>query len=263
MMVKQVIGQAAFVGFAEFKHVYTPKTWLTGWMLRLVSQVVFFGLVGKMAGDRITAEYVLLGNAVTVIAIEATLVITTASLERYQGTYPMLVVSPTNMGLVYLGRGLHWVMAGLGSSALVFALVWALFRPDWNWRVAVFALPCLIVIGLGAYVYGAILAACSLRHYKFRWVYLNFGFMVLMTFCGTNVPRSFLAAPIEWATQVLPLSHGLTAMRTLAAAGPLSDVLGQLGLEVCVAALWAALTLLFFERIASKGRRDGSLNFTS
>ncbi|AJC52655.1 MULTISPECIES: ABC transporter permease [Streptomyces] len=263
MTVKQVIGHAAFVGFAEFKHVYTLKTWLTGWMLRLVSQVVFFGLVGKMAGDHITAEYVLLGNAVTVIAIEATLVITTATLERFQGTYPMLIVSPTNMGLVYLGRGLHWVVAGLGSSVLVFALVWGLFRPDWNWRAAVAALPCLALIGISAYAYGTFLAACSLRHHKFRWLYLNFGFTLLMTFCGANVPRSFWPAPIEWATEVLPLTHGLTAMRTLAAAGPFSDVVGQLGLEVCVAGLWAALTLVFFERIAGKGRRDGSLNFTS
>ncbi|MFI1885945.1 ABC transporter permease [Streptomyces jumonjinensis] len=251
------------MGFAEFKNVYTWKTWLAGWMLRLASQVVFFGLVGKMAGDQVTSEYILLGNVVTVIAIEATLVVTTASLERYQGTYPMLVASPTNMGLVYLGRGLHWVLAGLGSSVLVFTLVWVLFQPDWHWRAAVFSLPCLALIGISSYAYGTFLAAWSLRHYKFGWLYLNFGFMVLMAFCGANVPRSFWPAPIEWSTQVLPLSHGLTAMRTLAADGPLSDVAVQLGLEVCVAALWTALTLLFFERIASKGRRDGSLNFTS
>ncbi|MFB8237943.1 ABC transporter permease [Kitasatospora purpeofusca] len=263
MNLHRVIANAAVVGFAELRTMYRLRTWLFGWVLRLASQVVFFALIGELAGSRATTDYILLGNVVSVIALESTLVITSAALERYQGTYAMLIASPTGMGQVYLGRGLHWIVAGLGSSSVVLVLVGVIFRPDWAWPATLLVPFCLILVGISSYLYGTVLASGALRYFKYRWLFLNLGYLVLMTFGGVNVPVDFWPAPIEWAAQLLPLTHGLAAVRTLTGGGSLATAGGQALLELLVAVVWGSLSMLSFERLASRGRRDGSLNYTS
>jgi ABC-2 type transport system permease protein len=77
-----------------------------------------------------------------------------------------------------------------------------------------------------------------------------------------NVPTSFWPAPVHWLAQVLPLTHGLEAVRNLLDGGSPGSVLLPACLEIACAALWAGLTLLLFEYVAAAGRRDGSLGFS-
>jgi ABC-2 type transport system permease protein len=60
---------------------------------------------------------------------------------------------------------------------------------------------------------------------------------------------------------VLPLTHGLQAIRMLFDVSPLSTVAVQAGLEALVGLGWFALTALTIDRMAEQGRLNGSIEF--
>jgi ABC-2 type transport system permease protein len=93
------------------------------------------------------------------------------------------------------------------------------------------------------------------------WAILNLGYLPIMAFCGVNVPVSFWAPPLQAIAQVLPLTHGLDAIRTVLAGGPATTVLGQVGLEIAVGAGWLAIASWSIGQVARRGVVTGSLEF--
>ena len=87
--------------------------------------------------------------------------------------------------------------------------------------------------------------------------------MAIMALCGVSVPRSVFPAPVRRLTGLLPVTHGLDAIRGVIGSAPAATVLGDLGLEVLVGVGWLALSLLTFKRLAEVGRRNGSIVFSS
>jgi ABC-2 type transport system permease protein len=50
--------KAAFiVGINDFRALYTWRTWLFGWLLRVIFQVLFFALIGRYLGKPATCTY--------------------------------------------------------------------------------------------------------------------------------------------------------------------------------------------------------------
>lgn len=260
MTALRVVGSAAVVGFSELVATFSARTWLAVWLPRIFFQVAFFALLGRLAGDVARADAILLGNAVAVVALDAMFVTTTAATERFQATFPLLVAAPARLGLVYLGRGLHWWCAGVISSVLALAVSAVVFDASWPWWTGLTALPLLALIGLSAYCYACVVASWALRNVKFRTLYPEVAFLLLIAFCGVNVPVSFWPEPVWAVAQVLPLTHGLDAVRGFVGDGP---VLVPVLLEAAVCVGWALVALLSFERVAARGRRDGSIGFTS
>lgn len=250
------------MSFAELPTTYTVRSWTVGWVIRLGSQALFFVLLGRLTGAAGRLEYMLVGNSVAVVAMETMFVSATAVTERFQGTFPLLVVSPSNMGLVYLGRGLHWPASGLASSFAVLSTLSLVFSAPWQWWQVLLTLPLLVLVAVSTYCYACVIAALSLRNVKFRTLYPETGGLLLTAFCGVNVSTSFWPEPLHWLVQILPLTHGLEAVRNLLDSGSPTSVLLPAGLEIACAGLWAGLTLLLFERLAAAGRRDGSLGFS-
>ena len=70
-----------------------------------------------------------------------------------------------------------------------------------------------------------------------------------MTACGVNVPLSYYPRVLEWIVHFLPLTNG-----------PLA-ILGHIALEAAVGLGWMTLAMLSFDRLASRGRLDGSLDY--
>jgi ABC-2 type transport system permease protein len=243
----RVLMAALRVSLFELPTTYTPLSWMTSWLIRSMFQVIFFALLGKFASSDAQAHYILLGNIVAVIALEAMLINTTAQLDLHQGTLPFLVSTPANMGAIYLGRGLQWVVTGTVSSNLVFIIGSFVFPVPWGWWQLLPMTPLLVLIGVGTY----------------GGFFTNLGFLILAVCCGINVPVSAFPAPVGWLAQILPLTHGLEAIRSLINGNGVIVAIPQMLLEFAVAAGWLLLTRLSFQSLTSHGRRDGSLSFAS
>jgi ABC-2 type transport system permease protein len=90
---------------------------------------------------------------------------------------------------------------------------------------------------------------------------VNTTYVGLMAACGVNVPLSYYPAAIEWLSHGLPLTNGLLAIREVFEGGPVSTILGHAGAEALVGAVWMTFALLSFDRLAARGRLDGSLDY--
>src|SRR5205823_1891601 len=168
-------------GVADYRAIFTWRSWALGWMVRVIAQVSFFGLIGLRVADERSAFYLLIGNALAVAAQAGIFSLNMTTTERWAGTLPLLVVNTTYVGF--------------------------------------------------------------------------------MAACGVNVPLSYYPTAVEWFSHALPLTNGLLAIRGVFAGTAVTSILGHAGIEALVGAAWLTLALLTFNRLASRGRLDGSLDY--
>lgn len=187
----RVLSQSARLGIDDFRSVYTRKSWLAGWLLRMLAQVAFFGSIGLLIGIRAEIGHLLAGNAVVLVCLEATIVVISVSVERFQGTLPLFAASPASPLLVYLGRGLHWMATGLATSVVTLTLLPPLFGLPLSPLRVLACLPVLVVIAVSSDCYGSFLASLVARFPQFNWLALNVGYLAVMTVAGVNVPVDF------------------------------------------------------------------------
>lgn len=259
----RVLRQAGVSAFAELAVLYTWRTWTFTWLARLLIQVSFFGLIGRMLGGDEQIRYLLIGNALAIAALESSVAILAVHDERRSGTLPLLIAAPAGHLVVYLGRGLHYLASGVVTSSAAFFLLPPLFGIDLPWPRTALAVVAIVVVALSAYCYAGFLAAVVLGWPSQMWVVLNLSYLVLMSFCGVNVPVDFWPGWIQQLTALLPLTHGLAGVRELIDTGSVASFARGLALEAVVAAGWLAAAAAMFQVMVVRGRSTGSIEYGS
>lgn len=258
----RVVTCAARIGFAELAAIYTLRSWLLGWFVRLVTQAVFFSMFGLLLRSAELAHYRVIGNTAVLVCIEAAVVILSTVRERNSGTLPLQVIAPTPFVLTYLARGIYTLVVGVGSSSAAFAVVVVLFGVPVLMPQALLTPVFLAVIGLCAYCFALAVGAVVMRLPAMQWLALNMSYLSVMAFGGVNVPVSFWPPPLRALAQVLPLTHGLAALRGFLAGGSVGDILRDVGLELTVGAGWLAAAIAFLQHAVRHGRHDGTLELS-
>jgi ABC-2 type transport system permease protein len=258
----RTLWHAARVGLTDFLAIYTWYAWTFGWLLRLVFQVIFFTLVGRLVGGAHGA-YILVGNAVAVAGIEGTMVILESAAERRSGTLPLIMSTPGSVVTAVLGRGLHWPVNGMISSSIVFAVVLPTFHIIPSWPRLVLLIPILLVVSFGTYCYGAVAGAVILRMPSIRWLALNVSYLTFMAISGVNVPVEDWPRPVQVVADTLPLTYGLLAVRGLLNGETAAPLSRQLGIEVIVSAGWLAAAVLLLHSFARSARANGTIDFAT
>lgn len=258
-----VFRHAARKGFTDLTAIYTWKTWTFGWLARLITQVIFFALIGRLLGSQAAVHYLLIGHAVAVAALDATIVILTTAGERRSGTLPTLVAAPATHLTVFLGQGVHWPTTGVVSALITLLIGAPLFDLALPWPRTLLVVPLVVLVAVSCYLFGTFVGGFCLRVLNIEWLALNLSYLGIMTFCGVNVPVDYWPGWIEAVATVLPLTHGLAAIRALLDGAPLASLIPQVVAEAGVGVGWLALAMLSFHRLAESGRRDGSIEFAA
>lgn len=130
---RSVLRYAFLCGWRDYQAIFTVKTWLAGWFVRVVAQVSFFALIGRLLGSDERTEFLLIGNAVLLAALSTMFAVASTSWERWQGTLPLLVASPTGSVLVFFGRSAFWIPDALSSSLGTLFVCAAIFDIPLPW----------------------------------------------------------------------------------------------------------------------------------
>ena len=101
MSAVTVMEHAFRAGERDYRAIFTWRSWLLGWMLRVIAQVSFFALIGLRVADERSAFYLLIGNALAVAAQTGVFSLNMTTTERWAGTLPLLVASPTSPVVVF------------------------------------------------------------------------------------------------------------------------------------------------------------------
>jgi ABC-2 type transport system permease protein len=261
--VLRVLRYAALSGYQDYATIYTWKTWLAGWYVRVLFQVAFFALVGRLLGSDARVHYLLIGNAVMLAAIGGLFAVAGTTWERRQGTLALLVASPSSPVVVFTGRSAWALTEGILSSVAVFFVAAPLFGLDLPWPRVLLYVPLVVLVAASSYTLGTFLGGLVLRAMSTRNVVANMTWGTILAIGGVNVPLDFYPEPVQWLAHALPLTHGLEAIRDLLAGGGATVILANACLELAVGAAWLGLALVTFNRLAEQGRRDGSIEFAA
>ncbi|GAA1329880.1 ABC transporter permease [Saccharothrix algeriensis] len=257
----RVLAAAVASARADLKAIYTWRTWSFAWLSRILCQVAFFAVIGRLLGSEERTHFLLVGNAVYIAALVSMFVCASTAWERQLGTLPLLVAAPSSPFTLFVGRSAQWLLDGTACASIALFVLGPLFGVPMPMPTALAAVPLIALVSVSTYCFGLVLAGLALRRVELRNLVGNLGGLALMVLCGVQVPSSFWPEPLHAVAQVLPVTHGLEAVRSLLAGGPTGAVLGPAAVELCVAAGWFGVAALSFRRFAESGRRTGTIEF--
>jgi ABC-2 type transport system permease protein len=250
------------VAFGEFRALYTIRSWLFGWCLRLVFQVVFFSSVGILIGGRSSVDYLLIGNVVAVAALESTSVVVSMSREKWYGTLPLLIAQPIRPAAVILACSANWPVTAMLSAGVTMAVSLLIFHLPVAIGDVLLAVPLIFVCAVSSFAFGSAVGAVVLRKPSIGFTCMNICYLGIMTFTGVNVPVNYWSPVVGWIAQLLPVTHGLRAVRAVLAGNPSPAILTDVLLELGVGALWLTVAVILLNRFVRHARRDGGLDFS-
>jgi ABC-2 type transport system permease protein len=256
-----VMRHAFRAGLADYRAIFTWKSWLAGWYVRVLAQVAFFAFIGERVGDDDKTYYLLIGNALLIAAQVGVFSLNMTSAERWTGTLSLLVASPSSPVIVFASRGAYLAFDGALSALGALFVAGPLFGMELPWPRVLAVVPLTMLIGLTSYAFGTFLAGIVFRYRSINSLVVVTTYVSLMAACGVNVPLDYYPDPVAFVAHLLPLTNGLLGIRAVFDGASSETILGYAALEAAVGLGWMTAALLSFNRLASRGRRDGSLDF--
>lgn len=256
-----VMHHAFRAGLTDYRAIFTWRSWLAGWMVRVIAQVAFFAVIGERLGDDQKTFYLLVGNSILIAALTGVFSLNMTTAERWAGTLPLLVASPSSPVIVFSARGSYLAVDGALSALAALFIAGPMFGMDLPWPRVLAVVPITAIVALASYAFGTFLAGIVFRFRSINSLVVLTTNVSMMAACGVNVPLSYYPDALEWFSRVLPVTSGLLAIRGVLDGADPATILRDAGLEATVGAGWMTLALLSFNQLASRGRRDGSLDY--
>jgi ABC-2 type transport system permease protein len=244
--------------WADFRAVYTWYTWVFGWLGRMLAQVLFFTYLGRLVGSQEQVEFLVVGNAVMTCVIEAMMVVASTSWEKGLGTIPLLLAAPGSPFCVFVGRSIQWPVSGAGTSMVALLVLAPQFGVTWRPEQVAPLLGLVLLTAFTTYAFGLCLAVLVLLRSNLRNVVSNVSYLIMMAICGIQVPLSFWPAWVQGVARVLPVTHGVSAVRNLHSGTPQAVILDA-ATAVVLAVFWLFLAGMSLRYILWRSRRGGLL----
>lgn len=259
MSYLRIYHHGLLVGYQDFRLFWTLRSWLFGWMLRVLTNACAWVLLGRVVGSEDKLHYLLIGNAVAVGASAALWASNATTWSRYDGTHPLLVIAPGSLLSAVVGRTSVWLFNGIATSCSSFVFLFAVF----GYRVSLLHAVCIagivVLVCASTFSFALFMGALLSNHSQLRNVALDLGSVALLAFCGASVPVEFWPSPVQWLVQGLPMTHGLQAIRWLSTHGEHGSITQQVMLELAVGVGWAVVSLSTMTQLFNAGRADGSI----
>ena len=258
----RVFRYGMLVGVRDFTWYYSWRTWFGGWMVQIVAQAVFFSLFARLFDSPEQERFMLIGNAVAVGALTASWTIGQAGRDRGDGTYPLLVIAPSSLVPAVMGRTSIWLAAGVATTLGTFLVLGALFDLALPWPDTLLIVPLVALTCASTYCLSLFLGALvSARLPRGSNLVMGILTTVGRAFCGVSVPVAFWPDAVQILVQLVPITHGLQAIRLVLDEASVGSILEAAGLGTLVGLGWVVIAALVMDRMANSGRADGSIEF--
>lgn len=255
----RTVGQGAAVAVADFSDFYTWRTWLGGWLVRMLCQVAFYSLIGLSVGDRDYVTYVVLGAALMVCVAESLMAVASTTWDQPLGTLPLLMCAPVQPGVFYFGRSLMWPLSGATTTSVAVFVMTGFFGINWTAAQVPMVLVLVLLTSIASYCMALAIACVAMVFPGARNVLSAVTTMVVTSFCGALVPVAYWPDAIEWFARLIPFTHGLQALRALQAGDVAAAVMAPAGLTAVIGVAWFVIAILGFRSLFAQERRGRGL----
>ncbi len=247
------------ISYRALFYWISPWQYIPTMLAAPLFQILFFVYLGRAAGVGSTSFFVV-GNSIQICSMAGIYGMTMAiANERNFQTLSPILATPSNRLALFLGRGLPVLISSLQTCLFGFLASALLlgFRPS-PAEIPGLAL-AVVVTAASCTGFGMALGSVGLR---VRDVFLisNIAYFLMLLVCGVEVPLRQLPLFVRALGQILPLTHGIEAGRTLAAGGAFGAALPDILLELLIGAVWATVAYLLFAHFERAGRRSGAFD---
>lgn len=224
--------------------------------------VAIFGLTGRFArGDAASEHYIVGMTAFAIPHILMGAVLQSFASERAFATLGFLFASTGNRFQAYVSRSLlHYpnAMATVASS-VVFAIIF--LGTDFaaaDWPLVVF---CYLLMIASTLTFGLFLGNLAIA---FRDWQVSFNIMqaTFMSLTGAIIPLSALPVGLRQLSEVLPVTHGLMALRAAYGGASLSAIGDELAMEALIGLAYLSFGYVGFRGVEVYARRTGAYEMT-
>ncbi len=250
----QVFARSCAVAFAHERMMHSWWTWTVLWMGRLVAEISFFALIGRLIGDDDAVSFLLVGAAMLAPAYGTMFVAQAVRGLMFDGLIPYMISSPAPSFPAALGRSVHWCIDGAIAGSLGLVIGNAVFDLGFG-PAEVLALVALVflcpVVMVGA---GLMVGTLATRLPSASNLLSGLARAILVLFCGATFAVEYLPGFLRPVSEVLPLTHLIRAARSVTASEP---VLTDLGLALLVGFAWVAVARWSIRSQFERSRRTG------
>lgn len=247
----------SFLGYRALFAWLNPWDYVTVKVIEPIVQILFFALLGQFAG--LDPTYFVLGNAVRLASVSGLYgCIMVMMEERMSGTLQLVVASATPISQTLVARMALQGLDGLITTGLGLGIGFLFFGLDashvyWGWLLL-----ALLITSYGIASLGLLVSVFGIFGMDLTFV-MNFAYTLLLLLCGVNFPVAALPAPLQVVGNLLPLTHGLAAIRALVS-GSFTGVYEQLALETLIALAYGIGGYLLFRYAEYRARVLGTLD---
>jgi len=245
------------LGYRALFAWLNPLDYLTIKIIEPIAQLLFFVLLGQFAG--LDAAYFILGNAVRLASVSGLYGCVMVMIEeRMNGTLQLVTASATPLAQTLVARIALQGLDGVLTSALGLTVGFLFLGLDasqvnWGWLLLALLVTSYAIAGLGLFV-----SIFGVFGVDLTFI-MNLAYTLLLLLCGVNFPITLLPLPLQIIANLLPLTHGLTAVRAIAI-GDLTGVPGQLLLEALIGLGYGIGGYLLFRYAEYRARVLGTLD---
>lgn len=258
-----MINIAAFIagfklGVRDFWSLWTIQSWLGGWLVRIVSNILVWVYLGNLTNSPAHFQYLLIGNCAT--AGLGNFAVVVPSWERMNGTFPLLVARPGPIWTPIVGRMSVWAVSWY-ATAVICLILGMLFLdlPILKFTSGLMLLAILAIMCLSTLTFCAFLGAMVCAAPKFRLI-AGWGVLTgIMAFTGVATPIDFWPNWLQPILELLPVTNGLAAFRTVISEGISWNAICLSAREMLVGGLWMILASLAFNIASVVLRRNGRI----
>lgn len=262
MVAARTFSQAAYLSIYEFFAIYSPIGYVLSFVPRVGLQLAFFYLVAEFVGGKDLRAFLLVGNAAQ-LSVHTVLVFASNGIGRELsgGTLVLLLATPARAALVLTGRGLAVAANGVLTAAIGLAIALVAIGAPVGPGHLLAAAGLLTVMALSSYGLALALGGAMLRYPAYMAVASNLVAIGMMVLCGVTVPVEFMPAPLQALATILPLTHGLAALRALLAGGPPEQIVALVVREVIIGIGYLLVATAAFRYFLQRARQRGTLDF--
>jgi ABC-2 type transport system permease protein len=235
--------------------------WLGAHVLRVSTAAAMWILMGRLLESESVVQFILIGQVAMVGASYAGWTVQAFTWDRaFAGTYPLLVAAPSSLVPPMMGRTAVWLLNGIATGLMTLVILVPMFWPSLPWTRIAWTVPLIGAICIGSYGFAFCLGSVVNWIPRLRNVLQNIAVIVMTSICGVVVPVSFWPVSVQAVANVLPVTHGLCAMRLVLDGQPVREAMALAAAELALALVWFALGVVTLDFTVNTARRTGAID---
>ena len=248
----------ARASWATYMVDLTPTVFLGMHIPRTILQSLFFVYLAKAAGGDDLARFALIGNAIQIAVFNVMLAMEEViESEKWNNTFQYLIAAPSSWFPSMVGKSMAHYGDAILATVISFAALIPLLKIEISLANLLHSVPVILLVIFSATTLGWSIGAFSLP-IRYGFLICNWFAYAMIVLCGVNVPVSALPPAVQFFSNILPVTHGLQAIRALIDGATYSNVFPLIGAEVLIALAYGSIAWLMFGYRMKVTRQKGT-----